>query len=42
VGLLGEVGFRHDANEDAVLAAMKTGLPGTGVYYLPGLADSGR
>ena len=25
MGLLGEVGFRHDANEDAVLAAMKTG-----------------
>ncbi len=35
---LGEIGFRHDANEDAVLATMKAGLPGTGVYYLPGLA----
>ena len=35
---IGEMGMKQAANEDAVLAALRDGLPGEGVYMLPGLA----
>lgn len=35
---IGEMGMKSAANEDSVLAAARDGLPGEGVYFLPGLA----
>ena len=35
---LGDIGLRQAGSEDAVLAALREGLPGEGVYLLPGLA----
>ena len=32
---IGEMGFRQPANEDVVLQAAATGLPQSGIYYLP-------
>ncbi|MCU1305888.1 MAG: hypothetical protein JWN45_583 [Acidobacteriaceae bacterium] len=37
VGLpIGEMGISTISNEDAVLAAMKTSMPASGLYFLPG------
>lgn len=34
---IGEMGIKQAANEDVVLSALREGLPGEGVYLLPGM-----
>jgi hypothetical protein len=34
---IGEMGFRLPQNEDVVLQAVTTGLPASGIYYLPSM-----
>lgn len=39
---IGEMGVKQAGNEDAVIAAMRDGLPGEGVYLVPGISDADR
>jgi len=37
---IGEMGMKEASNEDVVIAAMRDGLPGEGVYMVPGLSPA--